>query len=73
MSAETRDILLHGQLQEGLQQEMMCAAAVSGAHTYQELCLASCNEEKRLAELRKRQQYQQASARLLPQQMNRMT
>ena len=73
MSAETRATLLHGQLQEGLRQEVMRAPAVSGAQTYQELCLASRNEEKRLAELRKRQQYQQASAGLLQQQPNRKT
>ena len=33
----------------------MHTAAVSGAQTYQDLCLASHNEEKRLAEMRKRQ------------------
>ena len=44
MSAETRATLLHGQLQEGLRQEVMRAPAVSGAQTYQELCLASRNE-----------------------------
>ena len=67
MSAETRATLLHGQLQEDLRQEVMHAAVVSEAQTYQEPCLASRNEEKGLAELRKRQQYQQASAGLLPQ------
>ena len=59
MSTETRDTLLHGQLQEGLLHEVMRAPAVSGAQTYKELCLAARNEEKRLAELRKRKQYQQ--------------
>ncbi len=59
MSAETRDTLLHGQLQEGLLHEIMRAPAVTGAQTYKELCLAACNEEKRLAELRKRREYQQ--------------
>ena len=59
MSVETRDTLLHGQLQEGLQQEIMRAPAVSGAQSYKELCLAARNEEKRLAELRRRQQYLQ--------------
>ena len=57
MSAETRDTLLHGQLQDGLRHEIMQAPAVSGAQTYPELCLAVRNEEKRLAELKKRQQY----------------
>ena len=57
MSTETRDTLLHGQLQEDLKQELMNSAAVSGAITYRELCLASKNEEKRLTELCKRESY----------------
>lgn len=57
MSQETRDTLLHGQLQEGLKYELMRGPAVSGAQTYKELCLAAKNEEKRLAELKKRQKY----------------
>ena len=57
MSSETRNALLHGQLQEGLRHEIMSASAVSGAQKYQELCLAAKNEERRLAELRKRKQY----------------
>ena len=60
MSVETRDTLLHGQLQDGLRHELMRAPAVSGAQSYQELCLAARNEEKRLAELRKRQQYRKS-------------
>ena len=67
MSTETRDTLLHGQLQEGLRHELMRAPGVSGAQTYQELCLASRNEEKRLAELRKRQQYQRPVVGPAPQ------
>ena len=59
MSTETRDTLLHGQLQDGLLLELMNAPAVSGAQSYKELCLAARNEEKRLAELRKRRHYQQ--------------
>ena len=47
---ETHDTLLHGQLQDGLTQELMCAPSVSGA---QELCLTAHNEEKRLLELRR--------------------
>ena len=58
MSAETRDTLLHSQLQEGLRYEILKAPAVSGAQSYKELCLAAKNEEKRQAELRKRAQYQ---------------
>ena len=37
----------------------MRAQAVSGAQSYKELCLAARNEEKRLAEFRKWQQYHQ--------------
>ena len=57
MSSDTRDTLLHGQLQEGLRYELMRAPAVSGAQIYKELCLAARNEEKRLADLKKRQSY----------------
>ena len=57
MSVETRDTLLHGQLQDGLKHDFMQAPAVSGAQTYRKLCLAARNEKKRLAELKKRQQH----------------
>ena len=59
MSDETRETLLHSQLQEGLLYELMKAPAVSGSHGYPELCLAARNEERRLAELAKRRQYLQ--------------
>ena len=62
MLQKTRNVLLHGQLQDGLRYEIMKAPAVSGAQTYSELCLASRNEEKRLLELTKRLQYQQTGA-----------
>ena len=58
MLAETRDALLHGQLQEGLRQHLMEAPAVSGASTYSMLYLAAKNEEQCQAELKKRKQYQ---------------
>ena len=57
MTEETRNTLLHGQLQEGLKYVLMKAPAVSGARDYQELCTAAKNEERRLSELNKRQQY----------------
>lgn len=57
MSVETRNALLHGELQDGLKQELMRAPAVSGAQKFSELCVASRNEEKRLIELKRRQQY----------------
>lgn len=51
MSNETHDTLLYCQLQEGLLYELMRGPAVSGATKYQELCIATKNEEKRLADL----------------------
>jgi len=41
MSLETRQTLLHGQLQEGLRYNLMKAPAVAGAQTYPELCMAA--------------------------------
>ena len=61
MSSETRDMLLYGQMQEGLRLLLMRGPAVSGSKSYQELCVASKNEEKRLADLKRRQEYAQAS------------
>ena len=63
MSAETRNVLLYGQLQSGLTLELSKAPAVSGARNYDELCIAAKNEEKRLAELEKRQQYGRSQSR----------
>ena len=57
MSLETRQMLLYGQLQEGLRDDIMKSPAVSGSLTYPSLCLAAKNEEQRQAELKKRQQY----------------
>ena len=57
MFVETRNTLLHGQLQDGLKQELTRAPAVSGAQNFSELCVASRNEEKRMIELKRRQQY----------------
>ena len=58
MLPETRDALLYAQLQEGLRYDLMKAPAVSGALNYQALCVAAKSEERRLAELQKRRQYQ---------------
>ena len=57
MSTDSRNTLLHGQLQEGLRFKLMRASAVSGAQNYKELCVAARNEEKMLAKLKKRQGY----------------
>ena len=51
MLAETKDALLHGQLQEGLRQHLMEAPAVSSASTYSMLCHAAMNEERRQVRL----------------------
>ena len=61
MSTETKDMLMHSQLQEGLSYDLMQAPAVSGALTYPELCMAAKNEEKRLATLKQRWKYLQST------------
>ena len=60
LSHETRDMLLYGQLQEGLLYCLMESPAVSGAQNYKELCVAAKREERRLAELQRKQQYLKA-------------
>ena len=55
MSMETRHMLLYGQLQEGLKDNLMRSPAVSGAIGYPQLCLAAKSEEQRLTELARRQ------------------
>ena len=59
MLPETRRTLLYGQMKDGLAYSLMESPAVSGAADYQALCLAAKGEEKRLAELKKRRQYNQ--------------
>ena len=61
MTDETQQTLLYGQLQEGLRYTLMKSPAVSGARNYQELCVAARNEERRLNDLNKRQQYMRNS------------
>ena len=57
LTAETRDTLLYGQLQEGLRMEIVHAPAVSGAQSYADLCVAARNEQHRQTELQKLQLY----------------
>ena len=57
LGEETRNALLYAQLQEGLKYALMKAPAVSGAREYKELWVIAKNEERRLAELSKRQQF----------------
>ena len=57
LSKETREMLLYGQLQEGLTYTLMEPPAVSGAQDYKGLYLAAKREERRLAELKRKQQY----------------
>ena len=61
INAEARDALLYGQLHEGLRYEIMRAPGVSGVDSYNALCIAAKSEERRLQELRKRQQYGKVS------------
>ena len=58
MGSETREALLHSQLQEGLRYDLMRSPAVSGALSYTQLCMAAKHEEKRLVDLKRRQAYQ---------------
>ena len=45
LSLETRDALSYGKLQEGLKYDPVKSPAVSGARTYQELCISARSEE----------------------------
>ena len=56
---DTREMILLTQLKEGLLYQLVESPAVSGARSYSELCLTAKNEEKRQAELSRRQYYQQ--------------
>ena len=58
LSMETKETILFGQLQEGLSYDIMKSPSVSGSQSYKELCMAAKHEEKRVAELRRRQHYQ---------------
>ena len=68
MSNETRDMLLYCRVLEGLRYDLMKAPSVSGASNYSALCIAVKNEEKRLADLRKRQQYRGGQRNATPKQ-----
>ena len=57
ISAETRAVMLYGQMHEGLKHRIMESSAVSGATDYKGLCLAAKAEEKRLAAIKKRRLY----------------
>ena len=65
-------MLLYGKLQDGLRIDLVSKApAISGAQNYQELCIAAKNEERRLAELKKRRQY--AKGESFQNQTNQMS
>ena len=61
LGKEAQEALLHGQFQKGLRMELMKSPSVSGAQSYPTLCLAAKNEERRLAQLKKRQRYKDTS------------
>ena len=50
-------MLLYGQLQEGLLYSLMESPAVSGVQNYKELSLAAKWEERKIIELKRKQQY----------------
>ena len=58
LSRETRETVYFGQLQEGLKYGIVKSPSVSGCQSYKELCMAAENEEKHIAGLQRRQQYQ---------------
>ena len=62
MLMETRNTLLHSQLQEGLLDAILQTPTVSGAQTYEELCLAAKNEEKRQANMKRREKYRKGGS-----------
>lgn len=64
IASEARDALLYGQLHEGLKYEIIRAPGVSGVDSYSSLCLAAKNEERRLQELEKREQYGRSESKL---------
>ena len=43
--------MLFGQLQEGLNYDIIESPSVSGCQSYKELCMVAKHEEKRVAEL----------------------
>ena len=61
LRSETKETMLYSQLQEGLLLSLVRSPSVSGCQTYKELCVAAKQEEKRLADLRRRQHYQQGT------------
>lgn len=54
MLSETRQMLLYGQLQEGLLDDIVRSFTISGALMYPSMCLAVKHEEQRQAELKRR-------------------
>ena len=56
-------MLLYGKLQDGLWTDLVSRApAISGAQSYQELCIAAKNEERWLAELKRKKQYERGGS-----------
>ncbi|XP_064398966.1 uncharacterized protein LOC135345475 [Halichondria panicea] len=57
LKSETRETMLYSQLQEGLLLNLVRSPSVSGCQRYKELCIAAKQEEKRLADIKRRQVY----------------
>jgi len=51
MATETREVLLFGQMKEGLRYKIIKSPSVYGARSYKVLCIAAENEEKRITGL----------------------
>ena len=62
MCKETKNVMLYGQLQEGLRLSIVRSPSVLGALSYKELCMAAKHEEKQLAEIKKRQDNEKNSS-----------
>jgi hypothetical protein len=62
LTKESRDLLLYGQLLDGLKEEVARSPTVSGATTYTQLCLAAKAEERRRNELERRRLYRKGVA-----------
>lgn len=59
LKTETKETMLFSQLQEGLRFDLFKSPSVSGCQAYRELCVAAKQKERIIAEMRRRQQYQQ--------------
>ena len=62
LKPETRETMLYSQLHEGLLLSLLKSPSVSGSQSYKELCVAAKQEEKRLADIQRRERYRQKAS-----------